>query len=1270
MLTDEEIKQKQARIKENRELRRALIDERHMYLVAILERYFGSDANTICDWLLDTNQLEAMQDFFAKGKNKALFVIQTDLGYMNPRSKDTFRILKKPSKGVKRLYFHSGTFTFSSDTVVFLRYDNKYEITMKNIANDVFTMKYDVREGFLTPFKDCVESLFYPALSVQDSYLGNLSKEEQYAYNDFVNAYVRSLTTIIACSKEQVVLAPSKLPDNLQNADADYLIQMSTHPDVLNHLEENASYWMKQIEKEVKEVELLRVEREHNGPHGEFDFWKCRMTRMNSLVSQLRRTDISNVLAALKHARSKALDDLMKKKMPNLLKALALIYQHSTFYNTFSHMTILFVKISNQIISTFKSYLTMHHTKSIWDQDSKVIVSKMEKCIELNLSYQEAYKRTSQEMNDANANRMFNFSEVQIFGNINLFTQRLGYLIRVIKTLEEYSALRDFVLEGKDVIISKLDRIHSNIISKNYNYLDQRNQQFESDYEDFKNKISDLHVQLLSTINAYFKKPVDLLARIKLQERLETLDIAELEHAERYKSICLSLKNEISNISRLFKSGLNDPSLERNMPPFAGRIIWARSFYYRLEEPMNTICKRAPKVLLTESGQELVRAYNEVTSTLVSYEITVYQTWVKLLTKKMTGLMSSVIVFSREPEPFGRPYVNLDPDIVGVLHEIQCLDEFQCPIVKMAEEFWYKSAKLKQNCEMLKLMCNEYARITKMIPQNVEQLLLPTIQIILKTIEPGIALHNWTSVNLKAYTESVFKELYRLERILIQSNEILEYRIMRVIKRIAQFEMITLPDDPNSPLEMMELVRQTKQQCKKAAEEIDSLSLSVMQSATDYIDALLVDFEAYITRNNMRTQVLEELRIKHLLTEGTQEQGGKLETRKPVISISEDEEKSKKEKEVADEDTSILPQGEKFPGPQETMSQQEQQTTSTTVRLSPIKQASLRLAVQIAYAADEVKTQLGQQTTDAVCQAVRSALDKLWNIMATREASMALKDVPVGKTVKFTAEKPIPLVRCYIRIIGHTLDVSPRPHDIQAALKAMVNTAETCTKGIISWGKEGYYGISKRRSSLTIEDTEAAHAKVLKPKVNKTQRSGSQSQSVGSRQEQLRIPLSPAQDTDAGSSGGSQASAVQRKSDTGVFQTASEEEAAVPTQRISIGAASVGQPGAQLLASSGAMGTSGSLCGSSGTTTSMEGETTKKTGKMSIVYDIRGLMPSDLHERTNNCYRDVHTDREVYRLRTFLLSSMLQMKKILFCPDVAHFFTIVSFSYLQIIKKD
>ncbi|KAA0188692.1 Dynein heavy chain [Fasciolopsis buskii] len=297
---------------------------------------------------------------------------------------DTFRIIKKSAKMTRRLYFHSGQLPFTNETVVFIRFDNKENITMRNIRTDVFSYKFELAEGFLQPLHTYIQHLLLPLMWIQSQYLGNLTHDERHAFYDYVECYQKSLSTIIACSKEQVTLAPSKLPEQLQSMDAEGLVQLTRHPEFLNHLEESASHWMQQINEEVNEVELLRVEREHNGPHGEFDFWKCRMTRMNSLVSELRRQDIQNVIAALQSAKSKAMEKwidldkkvtkayneakenvkflstveklciplnhtnlkLMLKKMPNLLKALALIYQHSTFYNTFSHMTVLFVKVS------------------------------------------------------------------------------------------------------------------------------------------------------------------------------------------------------------------------------------------------------------------------------------------------------------------------------------------------------------------------------------------------------------------------------------------------------------------------------------------------------------------------------------------------------------------------------------------------------------------------------------------------------------------------------------------------------------------------------------------------------------------------------------------------------------------------------------------------------------------------------------------------------------------------------------------------------------
>ena len=43
---------------------------------------------------------------------------------------------------------------------------------------------------------------------------------------------------------------------------------------------------------------------------------------------------------------------------------------------------------------------------------------------------------------------------------------------------------------------------------------------------------------------------------------------------------------------------------------------------------------------------------------------------------------------------------------------------------------------------------------------------------------------------------------------------------------------------------------------------------------------------------------------------------------------------------------------------------------------------------------------MDQKTIDAVVKSVRNALDNLWNYMACKEATFAIKDVPFGQIVK------------------------------------------------------------------------------------------------------------------------------------------------------------------------------------------------------------------------------------------------------------------------------
>lgn len=71
--------------------------------------------------------------------------------------------------------------------------------------------------------------------------------------------------------------------------------------------------------------------------------------------------------------------------------------------------------------------------------------------------------------------------------------------------------------------------------------------------------------------------------------------------------------------------------------------------------------------------------------------------------KKLNGLSASLIVYSHQPAPFGRPFVNLDPDIISLLREISVLDKLQCPIPSFAKETLLKAKYIKYHYEQLKV---------------------------------------------------------------------------------------------------------------------------------------------------------------------------------------------------------------------------------------------------------------------------------------------------------------------------------------------------------------------------------------------------------------------------------------------------------------------------------------------------------------------------------------------------------------------------------------
>ena len=55
-----------------REQKRALLDQRHHYAIEVVSRCVGLDSSAAVDYLLEGNQIERMNNFFAAKGHKAL----------------------------------------------------------------------------------------------------------------------------------------------------------------------------------------------------------------------------------------------------------------------------------------------------------------------------------------------------------------------------------------------------------------------------------------------------------------------------------------------------------------------------------------------------------------------------------------------------------------------------------------------------------------------------------------------------------------------------------------------------------------------------------------------------------------------------------------------------------------------------------------------------------------------------------------------------------------------------------------------------------------------------------------------------------------------------------------------------------------------------------------------------------------------------------------------------------------------------------------------
>ena len=416
---------------------------------------------------------------------------------------------------------------------------NSKAIIAANVAEVLFG---PLTANILPCLTSFVKHVIMPALNAQESW-GVLTRQSDPSVNGFMDTlekFTDNLDVALVNLRDSVQLHRCPISLDAYKKPSDY--QLAVHdPEVINALESLITEWCKQTEQVLAESEQMRKEADDIGPNAELAHWKARMVKFNSIADQLKSPNCKKVIGILTTLKSRTLtvwkeldlrvtdaaneskdnvkylytlerfceplyhsDPLaMIPSIPGLINAIKMIYSISRYYNTSERMTSLFVKITNQMITSCKEfvYKDAGDTK-IWDLDRKILVQRLQECMCLNEAYQKCFHDVKRKLMETPDEKQFDFSEMYIFGKFDAFCKRIQKVIEMFSVIEKFAFLESLGTEGMDVIVRRFTSIITQIQRKPYDILDHRKLEYDSDFNTFKKQVADQEASVQQFIDA------------------------------------------------------------------------------------------------------------------------------------------------------------------------------------------------------------------------------------------------------------------------------------------------------------------------------------------------------------------------------------------------------------------------------------------------------------------------------------------------------------------------------------------------------------------------------------------------------------------------------------------------------------------------------------------------------------------------------------------------------------------------------------------------
>lgn len=648
--------------------------------------------------------------------------------------------------------------------------------------------------------------------------------------------------------------------------------------------------WGDTIDKNLREwneAEEKKGEPSEEGPLSELEHWRSTQRILTGLSEQIKGPACSAVLNLLHLAKvsnnaekdqinsllsnwKKKESDLMEKlneakdnvkylrtlepymeplysgkptliieSMRGLMHAIKMMFSIARHYDKGSRMTILFSKITSQMIASCMQAITKGHTPSeLWDTKEFPVgeLSKvLESCIKLNTEYKKEFNDIKQKLNANPKGKHYEFTDTVIFGKFDLFCRRVGKLKDLFETIEQFQVLGKHNLENMQSILTDFYTALNELKSTNLDrLLDYKKNDFDINFVSFNANVSQIESRLMQFISEKVSQVQIIEQSIRFLEKFKTIlkrDNLKKELEQKSAVLFATYQQSFNKIEGQYDTNQETPPYVRNMPEHAGKIMWLIHLYDKVARPLREF---DASVRQNKEHKKCVESAWRFLKKVGLHKLLIHEKWEKRVESSKAALQSTLLTGGGDKQW----QVNFETEIMTLIREAKCMSRMGMKLNENAKIILLQEEKFKTYYNELDYLIKEYQRISDRIRSNTREILKPHLEDLETRLRPGSITLTWTSMNIDGYLQHVHEGLRKLEQFIIKINDIMDNRIENNLKDVSKTELVDLSVGGKA-FALDEFVDRQESCIREKSKGLKAKNMEVEQAVSDLRKAIL-----------------------------------------------------------------------------------------------------------------------------------------------------------------------------------------------------------------------------------------------------------------------------------------------------------------------------------------------------------------------------------------------------------------------------------------------